>query len=88
MSRAENTKIPRIQPIYSLLYGKKPENHYRTSVRPIDMAESLIKLTDEDFIDKNHFVEVQCRSYENFTHRKFKLGLPAEAWFLINDFSS
>ena len=72
--------------VYSLLYGKKPENHYRTSVRPIDMANSLIKLTDEDFVDKNHFVEVQCRSYENFTHRKSKLGLPAEDWFQINDF--
>ena len=50
--------------VYSLLYGQE-QNHYRTSVRPIDMAKSLVKLTDDDFTDKKHFVKTQCIAYEN-----------------------
>lgn len=42
--------------VYNLLYSKHQDNDYRTSVRPINMASSLIKLTEEDFIDKNHFI--------------------------------
>ena len=56
--------------VYSLLYGQEEHNHYRTSVRPIDMATSLIKLTDNDFLDKNDFITKQCNAYESFNDPK------------------
>lgn len=56
--------------VYSLLYGEEEHNHYRTSVRPIDMATSLIKLTESDFLDKNDFIIKQCNAYESFNDSK------------------
>ena len=42
--------------VYNLLYSKHQDNDYRTSVRPINMAASVVKLTDDDFIDKHDFI--------------------------------
>ena len=42
--------------VYNLLYSKHQDNDYRTSVRPINMAASVIKLTDDDYIDKQDFI--------------------------------
>ena len=58
--------------IYSLLYGKRPENHYRSSVRPIDMATSMERLTDSDFANKTDFVNAQCLHY-TLEHKRNQL---------------
>ena len=42
--------------VYNLLYSKHQDNDYRTSVRPINMAASVVKLTDDDFIDRRDFI--------------------------------
>ena len=58
--------------IYSLLYGKRPENHYRSSVRPIDMATSMERLTDSDFANKTDFINAQCLHY-TLEHKRNQL---------------
>ena len=42
--------------VYNLLYSKHQDNDYRTSVRPINMAASVAKLSDDDFIDRRDFI--------------------------------
>ena len=46
-----------------MLYGSNYSSYYRTSVKPIDFATTLIKLTDDDFDDKEDFIKTQCDKY-------------------------
>ena len=46
------------------IYNGTPESFFIPwEVRPIDMAEKLIKIEESDFLDREHFSMVQCKRY-------------------------
>lgn len=60
--------------VLSLLSSVGADNQYITSVRPIDMASNMAKLTDSDFADKADFVNVQCQQYVKDHRRHQRKG--------------